>query len=98
MFSRPCGKYPLANLFQQSSTGQPYALQQSRLEGSGRKGPLKANVAKKAWADMSRGFRMLSTRSSKVDTVAAAKYKNVCFDPKLMDCSNLLLARCHCVE
>lgn len=62
--------------YEQSSTGQPYALQQSRLEGSGRKGPLKANVAKKAWADMSRGFRMLSTRSSKVDTVAAAKYKN----------------------
>lgn len=73
-------------------------MQYSRSEGSDRKGPLKANVAKKAWADMSRSFKMLSTRSSKVDTVATAKYKNVCFDPKLMDCSNILLARCHCVE
>lgn len=79
----------MSNLFQESSTGQPYALQQNQSDRSGQKGPLKVNLAKRAWADMNRNFRILSSRNPEVDTVAAARYKNVGSDMKFMNCSNV---------
>ncbi|KAL4068861.1 WD40-repeat-containing domain protein [Scleroderma yunnanense] len=59
--------------YEHPCTGQHSALQPSRSGHSGHKGPLKGNIAKKAWADI---FGRLTTRSPKSDPVATARYKD----------------------
>lgn len=50
--------------------------------GSGQKRSLETNLTKNTWADMNRGFRILSTRSTKANTVDPARSKDVGFDIK----------------